>query len=81
MEVSHNQRHTQLPRSPLHAAAFTLPWPASMCLGATSCLPCRGVVGGGHSNKHLLSAHPGALRFGDHLGSQGQMVDSLLLSL
>lgn len=47
MEVSHDQRHTQLPRSPLRAAAFALPWPASMCLGATSCLPCWGAAGGG----------------------------------
>lgn len=81
MEVSNDQRHMQLPRSPLCAAAFALPWPASMCLGAMSCLPCWGGVRGGHSNKHPLSAHPGALRFGDHLGLQGQMVDSQLLSI
>lgn len=70
LEVSHDRRHAQLPRSPLRAAAFTLPWPASMCLGTTSCLPCWGLAGGvGLSNKHPLSAHPGALRFGDHLRS------------
>lgn len=69
-----------LKRPEAHAAA---PQPA-LCRCLRAALACLNVPGGhellavlggvrgGHSNKHPLSAHPGALRFGDHLGSQGR---------